>query len=176
MAQLVQRGSAYIPVTAVKVMHGQIGHQGKRIGNSRDAPALGSFGHIQLLDNLTLLIAEELELGAEPRPESSINFRRIDADDRELTIVDRQFFLKFYVVAQLHLALGSPVSAVKGDDQRELARQLRQFHPLSVVVLQFDIGKALTDRLVHTSYPRLLARLIFLCHFREITFFVQLLQ
>jgi len=175
MAQLIQRGSPYIPVTAVKIVHGQVGHQGKRIGNGCNTAALGSLCHIELLDNLTFLIAEKLELGAETGLQSSINFRRIDTDNRELTIVNREFLLKFYVVAQLHLALGSPVSAVKGDDQRELCRKLREFQPLPLVVLQLDIRKASTDCLIHTSHPRLLAALVFFCHLREITFFLQLL-
>jgi hypothetical protein len=156
MAQLVQRGSAYIPVTAIKIVHGQVGHQGKRIGNGRNTAALGSLRHIELLDNFTFLIAEEVKLGAEPGPECGINFRRIDADDRELTIVNRQFLLKFYVVAQLHLALGSPVSAVKGNDQRKFSRKLREFQPLPLVVWQLDIGKTSTDCLIHSSYLYLL--------------------
>ncbi|MGE5303429.1 MAG: hypothetical protein ACM3TN_08885, partial [Alphaproteobacteria bacterium] len=99
---------------------------------------------------------EELKLGAEPRPESSIDFRRIDTDNRELTIVNRQFLLKLYVVAQLHLALGSPVTAVEGDDYRKFSCKLREFQPLPLVVWQLDIGKSSTDCLIHSFCPRLL--------------------
>lgn len=154
MAQLIQCGSPYIPVATVKIVHGQVRHQGKSIGNGRNTPAFRRLRHIELLDNFAFLIAEEMKLGAEAGPERGINFRRIDADDRELTIVNRQFFLKFYVVAQLHLAFGSPVAAIEADDQREFARKLRKFHRLPLMVLQLDIGKAFTDSLIHTRYPR----------------------
>lgn len=183
MPQFVQRGSADIPVTAVKIVHGQVGHQGKSIGNGRNTAALRSLCHIELLDNFTVPIAEKVKLSAEAGPECGIHFRRIDADDREFTIVNRQFFLKFYVVAQLHLAFGSPVATVEGNDQREFPRNLRKFHPLPVLVLQFDIGKPLADCLIHDcractrlwgSNPQYLR--IPLGHFREVPFLVQLLQ
>lgn len=124
MAQLIQCGSPYIPVTTVKIVHGQVRHQGKSIGNGRNTAAFRRLRHIELPDNFAFLIAEEVKLGTEAGSERGINFRRIDADDRELTIVNRQFFLKFYVVAQLHLAFRSPVAAVEANDQREFARKL----------------------------------------------------
>jgi hypothetical protein len=63
-------------------------------------------------------------------------------------------------VAQLHLAFGSPVTAVKADNQWEFPRKLRNFDPLSFVILELDIGKALTDCLVHARHSSVL---IFSC-------------
>jgi hypothetical protein len=66
-----------------------------------------------LLHDLAILIAEEWELGTQTGSERGIHFGRINADDGELTIIDGEFFLEFYVVAQLHLAFPSPVTPVE---------------------------------------------------------------
>lgn len=124
MAQLVQGRPADVPITTVDVVHREVGHQRKGIGNSRNATALGSLGHIELLDDFSFVVAEKMKLRAETRFECGANFRRVNADHRELTIVHRQFLLKFYVMVQLHLAFGSPITAVERDDQREFSRNL----------------------------------------------------
>jgi hypothetical protein len=48
-------------------------------------------------------------------------------------------------MAQLHLAFGSPVAAVKSQDERKLADQIGQLHRLIFLVGQLDVGKFLTD-------------------------------
>src|SRR5262245_48424319 len=63
-AQLVQRRPTDIPVTTVKIMHGQIRHQAKSIRDGRDAASLRGFGHIQLLHDFAILIAEKREICA----------------------------------------------------------------------------------------------------------------
>ena len=183
MAQFIQCRSTDKPISTINIVNGQVGHQRKSIGNGRNAAALGRLCHIKLLNNFTILIAEKRKPGAEPGSERVVNLGWIHADDGELTIVHRQFFLEFYVVAQLHLAFGSPVATVEGNDQREFPRNLRKFHPLPVLVLQFDIGKPLADDLIHDcracirlwgSDPQYLR--IPLSHLREVPFLVQLLQ
>jgi hypothetical protein len=62
------------------------------------------------------LIAQKWELGAEPVSKGRIDLGRIDAHDHQLTVINRQFFLEFNEVAQLHLAFASPVAAIERQD------------------------------------------------------------
>ena len=89
-----------------------------------DALALGGFGHIEHFDYGAFLIAEEGILGAETGAKRIVNLRRVDADHGKLTVINRQLFLKFNIVAQLHLAFGSPVTTIERQNKRELANQL----------------------------------------------------
>jgi hypothetical protein len=52
-------------------------------------------------------------------------------------------------VAQLHLALPSPIASVEGQDEGKLADQLGQLHLLAFVIRQLDIGEAIADLKVH---------------------------
>jgi hypothetical protein len=54
-------------------------------------------------------------------------------------------------MAQLHLAFGSPVAAVKSQDERKLADQFGQLHGLVFLVGQLDVWKLLTDLEIHTA-------------------------
>jgi hypothetical protein len=59
------------------------------------------------------MIAQERKLRPQASAKGIVDFRRIDTANRELAVVDRKLFLKFNVMAQLHLAFASPVSPVK---------------------------------------------------------------
>src|SRR3990170_1575041 len=100
-------------------MNGQVRQKRKRMGHRRNAAALRGLGHVEGLDRLALMIAQKRELGAQTGSERVIDLRWVNADDGELAVVDLQFFLKFDVVAQLHLAFPSPVAAVKCQDKRK---------------------------------------------------------
>lgn len=52
--------------------------------------------------------------------------------------------------AQLHLALWSPVAAVKNNDQRKLSGNLGEPSPLSFMIRQLQVREPLTDDLIHT--------------------------
>src|SRR5258706_4302290 len=112
----------------------------------RYALALGGFRHIEQLDYGALLIAEEGILGAETGAKRVIDLRRVHADHGKLTVIDRQLFLKFNIVAQLHLALRSPIATIERQNKRELADQLRKLNLLAVLIRASDITEPMTDR------------------------------
>jgi hypothetical protein len=95
------------------------------------------------------LIAQEREIGPQSNPKRRADFRRIDGDYGEMTVIDGQFFLQFYIVAQLHLALTSPVAAIKGKNEGELANQFRKPDYLAVLIRELDIGEPLSYGLIH---------------------------
>jgi len=130
-------------------MHGQIRHQAEGVRDGRDAAGLGGFGHIQLLNDFAILIAEEWELGAQTGSERCIHFGGINADDGKLTVVDGELFLEFHIVAQLHLAFPSPVPAVKGKNEGKFANQLGKLNQLAVLIGKLDIRESLSDSLIH---------------------------
>jgi hypothetical protein len=99
------------------------------------------------------MIAQKREAGAQTGSESVVDFGRIDADDGKFAVVDFQFFLKFDVVAQLHLAFSSPVAPVKRHDERKLSGNLGKRHGLALVIRQFKIREPLSDGLVHGAPP-----------------------
>jgi hypothetical protein len=144
------------------------------------ALAFGGFRHIEHLDYGAVLIAEEGILGAETGAKPVVDLRRVHADHGKLTVIDRQFFLKFNIVAQLHLTLRSPIATIERQNKRELADQLRKFNLLAVLIRQCDIGKLLTGRQIHKNLrefsPMVGAGLgIALGHFAKKTFFFELL-
>ena len=65
------------------------------------------------------------KLRAQTGAKGIVDIRRIDAAHGEMAIVHRQLFLQFNVMAQLHLAFGSPVATVKSQDEGKLADQIR---------------------------------------------------
>jgi hypothetical protein len=77
-----------------------------------------------LLNDFPILIAEKQEIGAQAGSERRVDLRRVNAHHRELTIIDRQLFLKFDKMAQLHLAFASPVTAVERQDEGKFSHQL----------------------------------------------------
>jgi hypothetical protein len=52
-------------------------------------------------------------------------------------------------MAQLRLALPSPIATVKRKDEGKFANQLRELALLAVLIRQFDIGKPSSDYQVH---------------------------
>jgi hypothetical protein len=52
-------------------------------------------------------------------------------------------------VAQLHLALPSPVATIEREDKGKFANQPGKFDELAFMIRQFDIGKLLADFQVH---------------------------
>jgi hypothetical protein len=56
-------------------------------------------------------------------------------------------------MAQLHLAFGSPIAAVKRQDKGKLADQLGQLYRLVFMVGQLDVGKLLVDFEIHSAPP-----------------------
>lgn len=132
-------------------MNCQVRHQGKRIRDRRLAAGFGGFHHIQLLDHDAILVAQERKTGAQTGPERRVNLGRIDANHRELTVVDRQLFLKFRQVAQLHLAFGSPIAPIKDRDERELSGYFRELDLPPVVVRKFQIRETFANGLIHAS-------------------------
>jgi hypothetical protein len=54
-------------------------------------------------------------------------------------------------MAQLHLAFGSPIAAVKRQDKWKLADQFGQLYRLVFMVGQLDIGKLLVDLEFHSA-------------------------
>src|SRR5688572_16491707 len=112
-SQLIERRPAEIPISAVEIVNGQVRHERERIRHSGYAPALRRFRHVQHLDDFPFLVAQERKIRPETGPESIVDHRTIDAHHRKLAVVDRELLLKFYVVAQLHLAFASPIAAVE---------------------------------------------------------------
>lgn len=147
--QFIQRRPAKIPVATVQIVYRQIRHERKSVGHGGDPPSLRRLRHVERLDRLAVLITQKWKLGAQPGTKSVIDLRGINADDHELAIIDGQFPLKFDKVAQLHLAFTSPVAAVKGNDQRKFAGELRNLGKLTVMIGEIKVGKPLSDGLIH---------------------------
>ena len=136
-------------------MHRQIRHQGKGVWDSRDPSRLGGFGHIQLLDHFTLLVAKKSKVGAQPGTERGVNLRRVHAYHGELAIIDGEFFLEFHKVAQLHLAFASPVTAVERQNEGEFSDQLGKLYRLAVVIGKFNIWEPMSNALIHAlTFPK----------------------
>jgi hypothetical protein len=134
-------------------MDGEIGHERKRVWHRSDTAALGCFGHVKQLDHFAFLIAEERKTRPQPGTKCVVHFRRIHTDDRKLAIVNRELFLQFNIMAQLHLALSSPVAAVKRKNKRKLSNESRKAYLLPVLVRQFYIGKTRANFQVHSFSP-----------------------
>jgi hypothetical protein len=105
------------------------------------------------LNDFPILIAEKREISAQPGSEGGIDLRRIDAHHSEFTIIDRQLFLEFDEMAQLHLAFASPVTAVERQDEGKFPHQLRKLGHLAVLIGKLDIREAPSDALIHVSKP-----------------------
>src|ERR1041385_1575864 len=144
-SQLVQGRATEIPVPAIKVMDRKIGQQRKGVGHGSDTAALRCFGHVEQLDHLAFLIAQERKTRPQPGTKRVVHFRRIHAHDRELAIVNRELLLKFNIMAQLHLTLSSPVAPIKRQDERKFSDESRKLHRLPVLVRQFYIWKVLAN-------------------------------
>jgi hypothetical protein len=61
-------------------------------------------------------------------------------------------------MAQLHLALPSPVAAVKSQDEGKLSDHFRELDLLPVLIGQLDIGKTLADSQIHVITSSALVR------------------
>jgi hypothetical protein len=103
------------------------------------------------LNDFAVVIAQEGKLSAQSGPKCRADLRQIDAHDHKLAIIDRQLFLKFHIVAQLHLTFSSPVAPIESDDQRKLPGELRNFNQLAVMIGHFKIWKPLSNGLVHNK-------------------------
>jgi len=88
------------------------------------------------------MITQKRKAGTEACSECCIDLRRINTHGNELTVIDRQLFLKLSQKAQLHLALGSPVSTVENNDQRGGGGE----HFQGFVVSPSFKGKGLVDQ------------------------------
>jgi hypothetical protein len=122
--QLIQSGPSQVPVTAVNVMDGEIRQERKSVRHRCNASTLRGLRHIQHFYDFSFLIAQERKTRAESGSESIVDFGRVDAHDRELAIVNRKLLLKFHKMAQLHLALPSPIAAIERKDEGKLSNQL----------------------------------------------------
>jgi len=95
------------------------------------------------------MITQKRKAGTEACSECCIDLRRINTHGNELTVIDRQLFLKLSQKAQLHLALGSPVSTVENNNQRILSGNIRKLNFLAVVIRHFYVRKLFANLLIH---------------------------
>jgi len=137
------------------------------------------------LNDFAILITQKRKLGAKTGSKGRIYLRRIDAHHHQLTVVNRQLFLEFDIMAQLHLAFASPVSAIERQDQWKFAGILRKLNRLTVMIDHLEIGELLANILIHNLLSTSMvpqcainkSRLwVALCHFGKESLFLQLLQ
>jgi hypothetical protein len=125
--ELLHGRTSYIPPAAINPMDGQVGHQGKGIGDSKSpVDRVGRVHDIKLLNSRMAPVAEKRKSSPQPDLEGGIDLRWINTDNGEFAVTDGKLSLKLSQEAQLHHAFRSPVAAVKGHDEREPARHLRQ--------------------------------------------------
>jgi hypothetical protein len=146
------------------------------MGHRGHAPALRRLSHVQRLDDFPVVITQKWKGSAESGTKRIVNFGWVDAYDGQLAIIDRQLFLKFDKMVQLHLAFSSPITPIKRHDQRELPRNLGKLDGLAVVIRKLKIWKLIADALIHSAPPSINRLWVALCHFCKKSFFFELLQ
>jgi len=99
--------------------------------------------NIQLLDRPMLTVTEKRKIGAQPGPKGITDLGWVNADNGQLAIAEPEFLLKLGQEAQLHLTLPSPVAAIKDHNERELARNIRDFDPFLFMVRELQVREAL---------------------------------
>src|ERR1051325_1630965 len=77
--ELLQRGPADVPIAAIKTVHRQIRQQTECVWDSCDAARFRRLGHIEKLNHLALVIAQERKIRAETGPEAAPHLGPIDA-------------------------------------------------------------------------------------------------
>jgi hypothetical protein len=125
---------------------GQVAEQGKRERDrKRTVELVGRLANAELVGEAQLLVTEEAETRAEPRLESGVDPGWVDRADGDTTVGDVGRTLELNQLRQLNLSLGSPGTAVEGQDQGPAVGHLHDAHLLVAIVAQGERGELVSD-------------------------------
>ncbi len=85
---------------------------------------VGRLTDTKLVRELQLRVTQEGKAGSEPRLKGRLNNRRVDGDDCQSAVRDFDRLMELDQFRQLKPSLGSPGTAIKGEDQRRAFGQL----------------------------------------------------